>query len=98
MEMEKRLEPKLQKNLKIQKVFQMSDLKIDIFAHFDPFESRLKMKSRYNKWIKIVILHEITCKKAILIHLLWRDFISILNLPSGSKRKIKVLREKILDF
>ena len=33
MEMEKRLEPKLQKNLKIQKVFQMSDLKIDIFAH-----------------------------------------------------------------
>ena len=70
MEMEKRLEPKLQKNLKIQKVFQMSDLKIDIFAHFDPFESRLKMKSRYNKWIKIVILHEITCKKAILIHLL----------------------------
>ena len=34
MEMEKRLEPKLQKNLKIQKVFQMSDLEI---GNFKPF-------------------------------------------------------------
>jgi len=34
MEMEKRLEPKLQKNLKIQKVFQMSDLEIGNFTPF----------------------------------------------------------------